>query len=316
MQEISSFVGVDAAKDELVVCIHNRPGTCSVANEAKAVRCWLRSLPAGCAVAVESTGRYHQLLVAQAHALGIPIYVLNARDVFFYAKGLGARGKTDRVDAQVIARYLAEHYARLRPFRPPTATQAEIDQLLGQRWCVVTKRVALRQSLASSPHLNGVVADLEHALGALLDTIDARIQALIDSTAELHDAQQRLRSISGFGLQSSAMLASLLSRIPFENADALVAYSGLDPRPCDSGRYRGRRRLSKRGPPALRRHMYLAAYSACRSKLLHPVYQQLRARGFKTTEAIVILARKLLRIAFAVWKSGRPFDPALIGLKP
>jgi transposase len=316
MQEVSTFVGVDVAKDELVVCIHGQPGTLCLPNEAQAIKRWLQSLPAGSGVAVESTGSYHQLLVAQAHALRFPVFVLNARDVFFYAKGLGARAKTDRVDARLIARYLAEHHASLRPFQPPTATQAEIDRLLGQRWAVVSKRCALRQSLAGSPALGDCVAQLDHAFKELLKAIDVRIQSLIDSNTDLRHAQQRLLSITGVGLQSSAMLASLLSRIPFGSADALIAYSGMDPRPHDSGRSRGKRRLSKRGPAALRRQMFLVALAACHSKALHPVYQQLRDRGFKSTEAIVILARKLLRVSFAVWKSNRPFDPALIGRKP
>ena len=55
--------------------------------------------------------------------------------------------------------------------------------------------------------------------------------------------------------------------------------------------------------------MYLAAMSACHTKTFAGTYQRLRERGLKTTEALVILARKLLRIAFAVWRSGKPFDP-------
>lgn len=118
-----------------------------------------------------------------------------------------------------------------------------------------------------------------------------------------------LQSIVGVGPQSSALLASVLAQVEFASADALVAYSGLDPRACDSGSSRGRRRLSKRGQPALRRQMYLAAMSACHTKTFEGTYQALRQRGLKTTEALVVLARKLLRIAFAVWRSGKPFDP-------
>lgn len=319
MQEVVTFIGVDAAADELVAAAHGQPGAVGLPNEAQAVRAWLEGLPAGAQLAVESTGRCHQVLVTQALALGIAVFVLNARDVFFYAKALGTRGKTDRVDAHVIARYLAEHHASLRPFRPPSAQQAEIDRLLGQRWAVVCKRTALRQSLAegrgADAGLDAAVQQLAQAFEALLEAIDGRIQAVMASCAELRCAQQRLQSIVGIGPQSSAMLASLLERIPFASADALVAYSGLDPRPHDSGRSRGRRRLSKRGQPALRRQMYMAAMSASHTKVLRPLYQQLRERGFKTTEAMVILARKLLRIAFAVWKSGKPFDPALLTAK-
>lgn len=87
-----------------------------------------------------------------------------------------------------------------------------------------------------------------------------------------------------------------------------MAYSGLNPRPNDSGTKRGRRRLSKKGPALLRRQMYLAGFSAAHSKVVKPQYQALRAKGFSSTEASVILGRKILRIAFAVWKSGKPFD--------
>ena len=109
------------------------------------------------------------------------------------------------------------------------------------------------------------------------------------------------------------MLAVLLSRVEFANADALVAYSGLDPRPNDSGAKAGRRQISKRGSPQLRRQLYLAAFSAAHSKALAPLYRSIKAKGFKPTQALVILARKLLRVAWAVWKTGKPFEPSLLG---
>jgi transposase len=117
-----------------------------------------------------------------------------------------------------------------------------------------------------------------------------------------------LQSIVGVGPQTSTLLASLLMRLSFASSDALVAYSGLDPRANDSGPSRGRHRLSKRGSPALRRQMFMAAMAACHTSTFAPTYQALRARGLKKTEALVILACKLLRIAFAVWRSGQPFE--------
>jgi hypothetical protein len=63
----------------------------------------------------------------------------------------------------------------------------------------------------------------------------------------------------------------------------------------------------------LRLLLYLAAQSAAKTKTFRPMYTELRARGFATTEAIVIIAHKLLRIAFAVWTSNKPFDPTKIG---
>ena len=310
MQVPLHFIGVDVSKAELVIATHGHDSCLSVLNECTAIAQWLRTLPPGSLLAMESTGRYHQLLAHLAAGMGLPVFVLNARDVYFYAKGLGARGKTDRVDARVIARYLAEHHERLHALHVPDACQAEVAQLLRQRWTVVTKRTALHESLkACSPSIAHASGELDAAFAALLRTIDARITALIDADAPLHRARTLLQSIVGVGPQSSALLASLLARVPFASADALVAYSGLDPRANDSGRSRGRRRLSKRGNPALRHQMFMAAMSACHTSTFSATYQTLRARGLKTTEALVILARKLLRIAFAVWTSNQPFDP-------
>lgn len=309
MQEIQVFIGVDVAKAELVAAVHDQAGCRSIPNEAGAISAWLRELPDGAAVAMESTGRCHQLLATLAGAAGLQVFVLNARDVHFYAKALGARAKTDQVDAHVIARYLAEQHVRLRPWQMPHVLLSQVQCLLGQRWTAVTKRTALRQSLQGCDEaIVDQVRALDKAFAALLKGIDVRIVQLFNEDAQLRVQRKLLQSIVGVGPQSSALLVSVLAQASFVSADALVAYSGLDPRACDSGRSRGRRRLSKRGQPALRRQMYLAAMSACHTTTFEGTYRALRQRGLKTAEALVVLARKLLRIAFAVWRSGEPFD--------
>jgi transposase len=307
MQE-QVFVGVDAAKAELVVNVHGKEACAAVRNQGGAVASWLAGLPAGAMIAVESTGECHMALVHEAIRAGMKVYVLNARDVYFYAKALGTRGKTDRVDARVIARYLAEHHAQLRPYRLPSPTQAQLERLLGQRWAVVNKRTALRQALQGDTLVAEQIQRLDDSFDSLLQAIDLHVDKLIKNDQPLDACRQRLLTITGVGSQSSALLTSLLVRMQFATADAFVAYSGLDPRPHDSGRSRGKRRLSKRGSPELRRQMFMAAMSASHSKVFKPLYAQIRERGFKTTEALVILARKLLRIAYAIWKTDQPFD--------
>jgi transposase len=308
------FVGVDVAKASLSACIHGGTGRRDLANQEQDITAWLATLPPQAMIAVESTGRYHQLLVRLAHASGRRTFVLNARDVYFYAKALGARGKSDRADAQIIARYLAEHHASLRSWEPASGEQDRLQQLLRCRAGIVTKRESLRQVLREVPQLD--VEALEEQFTALLGEIDAQVAALIAQDATLQRKCAALSTITGIGPLGSAMLGALFSRIAFANGDAVVAYSGLDPRPNDSGARTGRRRLSKRGNPELRRQLYLAAFAATRSKTLRPLYESIKARGFKPTQAMVILARKLLRIAWAVWKSEKAFDPEKIGSLP
>jgi len=76
------------------------------------------TLPEAIHLGVESTGDYHRLLAERAHARGITVYVLNPHDVHHYARALGRRAKTDRVDAALLARYLAQEHAGLHPWQP------------------------------------------------------------------------------------------------------------------------------------------------------------------------------------------------------
>lgn len=312
MQEPTTFVGVDVSKPVLEVAFAGQGQTRKISNESKAIDSWLAELPAGAAVAMESTGRYHLLLAQRALSAGLRVYVLNAKDVWFYAKTLGARAKTDRLDCQVIAQYLQERHARLRPWAPPKAAVSEIERLLRQRTALVDKRVALREAFSDCP-IKEPLQLIEKGLKAAEKALQLRIEQLVQQDAALREVQQLLSTITGFGVQSSTLLAVLFSRFSFANSDALVAYAGLDPRANDSGGKRGRRTLSKKGPPELRRAMFLVAFAACHSKALKPTYLALKSRGLKATEALVILARKLLRVAFAVWKSRQPFELAKLG---
>lgn len=310
MQSNSMIYGVDVAKDELMVGELGDAAIERLDNKPAAIRCWLRRLPKGCVVAMESTGRYHRLFAQLAFEADMKVYVLNARNVHFYAKGLGMRSKTDRVDVGVIARYVAEHQDKLRPWRPEQSLPSRPEELIRRRALVVTKRESLRQSLRDCPELKEAWQQLDRAFGEFLRRTDAQVKAFIKADETLRAAQRRIQTVVGFGPLGSALLASVLQRIPFASSDSLVAYSGWDPRPDDSGRKRGKRRLTKAGPAYMRRQWYMVGFTAARTKALKPQYQALRARGLATTEAAIILARKLLRAAYAVWKTERPFDLA------
>jgi transposase len=307
---------VDVSKATLCSCAHGGGERREVPNDEGAIVAWLASLLPSAQLAMESTGRHHQRLARLAYASGRRVFVLNARDVFFYAKALGARGKTDRKDAQVLARYLAEHHRDLRPWAPPSLLQERLQQLLRCRAGVVDKHSALRQLLHHMPSLVDSFGALQRQFDVLLADIDAQIAAAVDEDVELSRRCCKLRTIAGIGPQGSAMLGAVFSRFAFANANAVVAYTGLDPRPDDSGRRQGKRHISKRGSPALRRQLYLAAFSAAHSKALGPLYRSIKARGFKPTQALVILARKLVRVAWAVWNSGKAFDASLLGASP
>jgi len=174
---------------------------------------------------------------------------------------------------------------------------------------VAAKRSSLKMVLRDVTGLETAADALEKQFDALLNEIDSQISSQLEQDEELNHRRTLLRSITGVGPQASAMFTGLLSRVQFANVNALTAFTGLDPRPNDSGTKTGKRRITKRGNPELRRQLYLCAFAASHSKAFGSLYRSIKARGFKPTEALVILARKILRIIWAVWNSKEPFDP-------
>lgn len=310
----ATIIGVDVAKASFVMATFGTDASLTVANTPAAIKAWLRRIPAGCSIAMESTGRYHLELATQAKATGHVVFVLNALDVHHYAKAMGQRGKTDPLDASLIAQYVAHQLMgqgnrRLRPWEPVPQALSQLRDLLNARSQLSNSNAKLGMALEHVTLLANEAKVLQDSFQTLMAQIDAKVAALVSADAQLTQGCKLLRSITGVGPQGAALLTGLFARISFANSDALVAFTGLDPRPEDSGTKKGRRKLSKKGDPQLRRQLYLCAMAATRSPIFRPPYEALRARGLSSTAALVVLARKLLRIAFAVWKSGMPFDP-------
>lgn len=308
----SEFVGVDVSQATLDCAVHEQGQVVQIANTVSAIRRWLKSLPPGCRIALESTGKLHCLLVREAIAAGHIVYVLNARDLSHYARALGRRSKTDKLDAQLIARYLAHEYRNLHPYQLPTELQTQLDDLIRRRHHLVVSRDAQRQSFSQISCKLRSSKTLLRAFDRVITEIDEQLQCLIARDPSLATHTSQLRTMVGFGPLLSTAMAHTITRRPFKNSDAFIAYIGYDPRVRDSGQLRGRRFLSKRGPAEIRRLLFTAAMSASRTKLWRPIYERYRARGFSTTATLTIIARKLARIAFSIVRHGTSFQPERI----
>jgi transposase len=310
---MSMTIGVDVAKAEVVVAEASGAfGTCRIGNRKHDLVGWLRSLPAGSRLGLESTGGYHVLLADLAYAHGLTVYLLNPKDVHHYAEGLGRRAKTDRVDAELIARYVKREHDELHPYVPAAPEMRVLAQLQQRRYCVIRTKGALESSAEGLADCRREYQAVIRRLEVLIAALDKRIARRIEQMPDVLATQQRLIGIIGIGPVVSRGLAPVLCRIPFSSADAFVAYVGLDPRPRDSGQKAGRRRLSKRGPSLLRWLLFNAALGATRSAVWQPIYQRYRARGLSGTAALNVIARKLARIAWSLHHHRTEFDPKML----
>ncbi len=308
MDHKQAVYGVDVSKATLAIAQYEGETVVGIDNVPEPIAAWLAGVPPGSAVAMEATGVYHRVLAQLAHAAGLVVYVLNPQVLKHYAQAVGQRGKTDGCDARMIARYLMHERSKLRPWQPPVAAVDTLSRLLVRRRALVNARQTLAQSLTGMPMLKAPRQTLLASFKRTIATLDLLIRRELARIPEMAALHRRLKSIIGIGEVVAAQLVAALSTLCFTRAAAFIAYTGLDPRPDDSGQHRGKRRLSKRGPALLRCLLYNAAMSAANSKVFKPVYLRLRERGLQSTEAIVILARKLARIAFALYKSGETFD--------
>ena len=250
-----------------------------------------------------------------AHARGFTVYLLNPRDVRHYARGMGMRGKTDRLDALVLARLIAHEHAELRAWIPQPPAQCALDELLRRRATLVKHQQGVRLSVADSPEMKRMAQDLIKEFDRLLAAVDVQIKkAVAVVNADTADFKC-ITSVPGIGLLSGAALLGVFRRLATRGADAVIAFLGLDPRPADSGQKQGLRRLSKRGPSEWRRLLFNAAMSASLTQTWKAHYERECAKGLPRPAALNVLARRLVRVAFGLFKAKTFFNPELVAVK-
>jgi transposase len=308
MRASQSIVGVDVAKAEVVTFQADLERYEVVSNNKSALKQWLRTLSAGTAIAIEATNIYHLDTVELAYEMGHQVYVIDGYRLSNYRKSVGVRAKTDAADAQLLARYLKNEGDDLRPWSPPPKVYIKLQSLLRRRAALVQARVSLTQSWADEPLLKAAFQSHTQAMGRLDLLIQQKIKEVLKE-AGLLDQVRRCEAVEGVGFLTATALTMAFQRGEFEGADAYIAFLGLDLRVSDSGQKTGRRTLTKRGNSEIRRLLHNAAMAASRSVTWKPFYERHRQRGLKTTQVLVMLARKLARVAFALMKSQSEYRP-------
>lgn len=302
------IVGVDVAKNELVIYHAEHDLLEAIPNDKASIKKWLRALPAPVKVAIESTNIYHLEFADLAYQAGCVIYMVGGYELHHYREGVKIRAKTDALDAKLLARYLKNEEHELHPWAPPSPLYRQLLSLFRRRAALVQARVALVQSWANEPLLKTAFAEQIEAMQRLETLVEKTIQDQLKEAGLLGQLKRCLK-VEGIGFLTGARLVTAFQRGDFRNADAFIAFLGLDLRVSKSGQKDGRRSLTKRGDPEARRLLHNAAMSARRTSAWKGFYEKQLARGFSTTQALVMLARKLARIVFALLKGQSEYQP-------
>jgi len=296
-------LGIDVSKDELVICDWETEHISRLANDSIEIKTWLGTLYGPVRIAIEPTSHYHLCVVELAHSLGHDVYLINPRQLVHYRQAVNLRNTTDPADAWLLARYLAHEAASLRRFKPQCAKAQQLWALLKRRAGVVQARQQLQQSFKQ---IKLPSKALFSELQKVLNRIDGKLRALVRSLGWWDD-YQRCLSMPGVGPLNAVALVAVFHRGAFAGSDAFIAFIGFDVRLRESGRYKGKAKITKRGESEIRRLLYCAAQPARSYHRFDIYYQQQLDKGLSKIAAKVALARKIARIAFALLSNQQSF---------
>lgn len=303
-------IGIDVSKDELVIGRDDQEGLTTIENTPESITAWLKTLPGTARIAVEATNVFHVELVERAHRRNHTVFVLDGYRLNRYRESVGGRAKTDAGDARLLLRYLDHEWRELRPWTPPPKGYRVLQRLINRRATLIQAKVALEQSLRALSELRPSV----QALLRQMDRVDQQIRKQMLKVLRSQDWQAdsaRVQGIEGIAEITSAALVMVFRRGAFASSDAFIAFLGLDVRVRQSGKWKGSGKLTKKGSPELRRLLYLAAMTARRSPAWKDFYEYHLNRGRSKIQALVILARKLARVAFALLKNQTQYQPKI-----
>jgi transposase len=302
------FVGIDVSKDRLDVALRPTPDRWAVVNDQSGIAGLVARLrhQAPTLIVLEATGGLEIPLTSELAAAGLPVVVVNPRQVRDFAKATGRLAKTDTLDASVLAQFAEAVRPALRPL-PDAQTQA-LSALLTRRrqlieMCTAEKN---RLSTASPPVRKGIRAHITWLECRLAD-LDEELADTIRESPLWRDKDNLLQSTPGVGPVLARTLLASLPELGTLTRQQIAALVGVAPLNRDSGTFRGKRRVWG-GRAHVRAALYMSALVATRfNPVICVFYQRLCAAGKVKKVALTACMRKLLTILNAMLKHQTPW---------
>ena len=296
-------VGIDVAKDVLVVAAGSAGPVQSVANDDSGVRELVATLTARAPelelIVLEATGGYELPCTAALAAARLPVVVVNPRQVRDFARATGQLAKTDRIDATMLALFGERVRPALREIPDPELSA--LEALVVRRRQLLEMRTAEQNRLgqAVGRDQRAVKTSLKKHLRYLdreLAITETDLHARIRQSPVWRERDDLLQSVPGIGAIVAHALVAELPELGRLNRREIAKLVGLAPLNRDSGTWRGRR-TTQAGRTPVRAMLYMASLSAIRyNSVIRPFYQRLRAAGKPKKVALVACMRKLLTI--------------------
>lgn len=311
MDTSSRYVGIDVAKAQLDVAVRPDGAQWVAANDEAGIAGLVARLGAlaPALIVLEATGGRELPLVAALSASGLPVAVVNPRQVRDFAKAVGQLAKTDALDARVLARFAEVVRPAPRPL--PDAEAQRLSALLARRRQLVAMLTAERQRLdtAQDPVRARVQAHIDWLAQELADQ-DGALRAALQASPAWREKEDLLRGVPGVGPVLAVTLLAELPELGALGRKQIAALVGVAPLNCESGTLRGRR-IAWGGRARVRTALYMAALVAARfNPTIKAFYARLLANGKAKKIALVACMHKLLLILNAILRHRAPWRVA------
>lgn len=308
---MATYVGIDIAKHGFDLAIESKQKVQHFDNNTDGIRqcCNMLQKLQPTLVVMEPTGGYETALVIQLHACDIPVARVNARRIREFARSVGQRAKTDKLDAQIIARYAAS-------IKPPAQEDLGkharlMKALVARRHQLIKMRTAEsnRMEHADDNSIKRCIRSMLRALDKQIAKVERQIHQQIQNTPPLKDKVEKIESVPGVGPTTAALLVTELPELGQLNRRKIAALVGVAPINRDSGTVRGKR-ITGGGRRDLRARLFMPMLSAIQwNKPIKKFYRRLQDKGKAKMTALVACMRKLLTILNTMLANGQHWNP-------
>ncbi|HYN44396.1 MAG TPA: IS110 family transposase [Candidatus Limnocylindrales bacterium] len=330
MKILKQAVGIDVSKGDFKICLgqideaFNKEFTFSKAyeNTPKAIRLFLKEvckqIVPGKTVqfVMEATGVYHEALAHSIYGSGFSVCILLPNKAKAFIKSINQRAKTDKIDAEHLCQMGLER--KLDDWEPASPVFAEMraltrerENLIKEKSIIKNKAHALNSAYFNASSSKKRLVKRLYLLKQQISGIEKEIRSLIDSQEDIKARVENIIKVKGISVVTVATIIAETNGFHLiRNQKQLVGFSGLDVTVNQSGTVNKKGRLSKKGNSHIRKALYMPALSASRkNELLKIQYEQLNKRQSAKKQGIMVIAKKLLLLIYALWKNETEYDP-------
>lgn len=265
---------------------------------------------------MEATGVYYECLANYLYNKNYTVYVVLPHKSKFYLKSLDYKSKTDKIDSKGLGQMGLER--KLRVWQPIHPIYKEIKSLTRERSGLVKLRTqqknclhALLHSYKPNQERVARTKDMIEFLDLQIEKIELELKGLLKKEPELNKNVRLIKTIPGIDNITAAIIISETNGfVLIENIKQLCSYAGLDVKLAESGKWKGKSKISKQGNSHIRAALYFPALTSIRYNSDHKAfYNRIKSNRKYSKIGITAVQRKLLILIYSIWKSQKEYQP-------